>query len=75
MDERVGVNALIQTLKKLGVTQNLPNYPSLLLGTANLSPMEVLRLYQPFASNGFRTSPRTIREVGRLPALRMRATC
>ena len=53
MDERVGVNAVIQTLKKLGVTQNLPNYPSLLLGTANLSPMEVLRLYQPFASNGF----------------------
>ncbi|HQV79475.1 MAG TPA: penicillin-binding protein 1B [Agitococcus sp.] len=63
MDERVGVNAVIQTLKKLGVTQNLPNYPSLLLGTANLSPMEVLRLYQPFASNGFQTSPRTIREV------------
>jgi penicillin-binding protein 1B len=63
MDERVGVNAVIQTLKKLGVTQDLPNYPSILLGTANLSPMEVLRLYQPFASNGFQTSPRTIREV------------
>lgn len=59
----VGVPAVITTLKQLGVTQELPNYPSLLLGTVNLSPMEVLRLYQPFAANGFQTSPRAIREV------------
>ena len=34
-----------------------------LSGVVNLSPMEVLRLYQPFAANGFQTSPRAIREV------------
>ena len=59
----VGVPEVIDTLKKLGVTQDMPNYPSLLLGTVNMSPMEVLRLYQPFATNGFQTSPRSIREV------------
>ncbi|MCP5175645.1 MAG: penicillin-binding protein 1B [Moraxellaceae bacterium] len=63
LDEKVGVNAVISTLKQLGVTQDIPSYPSILLGTANLSPMEVLRLYQPFASGGFQTAPRTIREV------------
>ncbi len=59
----IGVPEVIKTLKQLGVTQDLPNYPSLLLGTVNMSPMEVLRLYQPFAANGFQTSPRAIREV------------
>ncbi|PTQ89215.1 penicillin-binding protein 1B [Agitococcus lubricus] len=59
----VGLSEVIDTLKALGVTQDLPHYPSILLGTANLSPMEVLRLYQPFAANGFQTSPRAIREV------------
>jgi penicillin-binding protein 1B len=59
----VGIPAVIQTLKELGVTEELPNYPSLLLGTVDMSPMEVLRLYQPFAANGFQTSPRAIREV------------
>ncbi|HMY82657.1 MAG TPA: penicillin-binding transpeptidase domain-containing protein, partial [Agitococcus sp.] len=63
MSQDVGISAVINTLKQLGVTQDLPNYPSLLLGTANLSPMEVLRLYQPFAANGFQSSPRTILEV------------
>ena len=63
MDEKVGIGAVINTLKQLGVTQDLPAYPSILLGTVNLSPMEVLRLYQPFAANGFQTSPRAIREV------------
>lgn len=59
----VGVPAVIKTLQQLGVTADLPNYPSLLLGTVNLSPLQVLQLYQPFAANGFQTTPRAIREV------------
>ncbi|RZU47197.1 penicillin-binding protein 1B [Fluviicoccus keumensis] len=59
----MGIPTVIKTLKDLGVTEDLPNYPSLLLGTVDMSPMEVLRLYQPFAANGFQTTPRAIREV------------
>lgn len=59
----VGIPAVIKTLKELGVRQELPNYPSLLLGAVDMSPMDVLQLYQPFAANGFQTAPRAIREV------------
>ncbi|HEX5277100.1 MAG TPA: penicillin-binding protein 1B [Fluviicoccus sp.] len=59
----LGIPAVIKTLKDLGVREELQNYPSLLLGTVDMSPMEVLELYQPFAANGFQTTPRAIREV------------
>jgi len=59
----VGIPAVIKTLKELGVREELPNYPSLLLGTVDMSPMEVMELYQPFAANGFQAPPRAIREV------------
>lgn len=59
----VGVPSVINTLKRLGVEQELSNYPSLLLGAANLSPLDVLNLYQTIAANGFQSPPRAIREV------------
>ncbi|MDO8267012.1 MAG: penicillin-binding protein 1B [Moraxellaceae bacterium] len=59
----VGVPAVINTLKRLGVKQKLANYPSLLLGAVNMRPIEVLTLYQTLAAGGFRTPPRSIREV------------
>ncbi len=59
----VGVPAVINTLKRLGVEQKLANYPSLLLGAVNMRPIEVLTLYQTLATGGFRSPPRSIREV------------
>jgi penicillin-binding protein 1B len=59
----VGVPAVINTLKRLGVEQKLANYPSLLLGAVNMRPIEVLTLYQTLAAGGFRSPPRSIREV------------
>jgi penicillin-binding protein 1B len=59
----IGVPNVIDTLKKIGVQQTLANYPSLMLGAINLSPLDVLSLYQVYASGGFRSPPRSIREV------------
>lgn len=59
----IGVPAVINTLKRLGVEQKLANYPSLLLGAVNMRPIEVLTLYQTLAAGGFRSPPRSIREV------------
>lgn len=63
MGMTVGVPAVITTLKQLGVQQTLANYPSLMLGAVNMSPLDVLSLYQVYASGGFKTPPRSIREV------------
>ena len=59
----IGVPAVIDTLKQLGVQQSLPSYPSLMLGAVDMSPMDILSLYQVYASGGFRAPPRSIREV------------
>lgn len=63
MGMNIGVPAVISTLKRLGVQQNIAPYPSLMLGALDMSPLEVMSLFQVYASGGFRTPPRSIREV------------
>ncbi|MDQ8037539.1 MAG: penicillin-binding protein 1B [Pedobacter sp.] len=63
MGMEVGVPNVIATLKNLGVTQTINAYPSLMLGAVNMSPLDVLSMFQVYASGGFRTPPRSIREV------------
>ena len=59
----VGVPAVIGTLQRLGIKESPPAYPSLLLGSIQLSPLEVTQMYQTFADGGFITPLRTIRAV------------
>lgn len=49
---KFGVNNFNKYLKQLGVDDNLPNYPSVLLGAVDLSPMQMLSIYQTLASGG-----------------------
>lgn len=63
MGMTVGVPEVIATLKRMGVQQKLANYPSLMLGAVDMAPLEVLSLFQVYASGGFRSTPRSIREV------------
>ena len=59
----VGLDKVVQTLRRLGVAGPLNAYPSLLLGAADLSPLEVTGFYQTFASGGYLTPLRSIRAV------------
>jgi penicillin-binding protein 1B len=59
----IGVEAVQETLKKLGVDKAINPYPSLFLGAQSLSPFEVSKLYQTIASNGFNMPLRAIKEV------------
>jgi penicillin-binding protein 1B len=59
----VGVPNVIATLKRMGVQQKLANYPSLMLGAVDMAPIDVLAMFQVYASGGFRAPPRSIREV------------
>jgi penicillin-binding protein 1B len=59
----LGIEAIIKTLRRLGVEQHLNPYPSLVLGAVEMSPLQVTRLYQTFASGGFRTPLRAINAV------------
>jgi penicillin-binding protein 1B len=59
----LGVPQVLQMLKRLGITRELEAYPSALLGTMSLTPLEVTQMYQTLASGGFQMPLRTIREV------------
>lgn len=59
----MGVPTFINTLHGLGIDDEIQPYPSALLGAVNLTPMQVLGMYQVFAANGFRYAPRSIRSV------------
>ncbi len=59
----VGLNEVVEQLKKLGVKGSIPAYPSIVLGTIEMSPFEVAAMYQTFSAGGFRTDLRAIRDV------------
>lgn len=60
---KVGVSAVIDTFRALGVNGDLPPYPSLFLGTAALSPWEVNQMYLTLARGGARLPLATISAV------------
>ncbi len=59
----IGVDEVLGTVRELGVFRPLNSYPSVLLGAAELSPLEATQMYQTLANGGFRSPLRTIREV------------
>ena len=60
---QIGVPAVINTLRNLGVSSDIPTYPSLFLGTVQLSPMQVLSVYQTLGAQGFYHPIRAIASV------------
>jgi penicillin-binding protein 1B len=59
----LGLDNVLATARKLGIERALPQYPSTLLGAANLSPFEVAQMYQTIAGGGFRSPLHAIRDV------------
>lgn len=59
----LGVPSVLKTVTRLGVEQDWPAYPSMLLGAGALSPLQVAGMYQTLASGGFNTPLRGIRSV------------
>ncbi|QSP95961.1 penicillin-binding protein 1B [Marinobacter salinisoli] len=59
----IGVGEVRDTLQKFGVSSDIPEYPSMLLGAVSMSPVTVAQMYQGLATSGFNTPLRTIREV------------
>lgn len=59
----VGIEQTLETLRQLGVEQDVEPFPSLLLGAVTLCPFEVAQLYQTLASDGFSTRLAAIQAV------------
>ncbi|WP_368389730.1 penicillin-binding protein 1B [Marinobacter sp. SS5-14b] len=59
----VGISRVQSRLRAFGATGPISDYPSMLLGSVSLAPVDVAQLYQGLATSGFNTPLRTIREV------------
>lgn len=59
----IGLDKVLDNVRKLGVERELRPFASTLLGAVELSPLEVAQMYQTIASGGFRSPLRAIREV------------
>lgn len=59
----VGVDKLVALISNMGVMRDIKPFPSLFLGAAAMSPLDVAQIYQVLAAEGFRSPLRAIREV------------
>jgi penicillin-binding protein 1B len=57
--QAVGIGKVVEMARRLGVESRLPAVPSLALGTAEVSPLEIATVYSTFANGGLRPTPRS----------------
>lgn len=60
---QTGLPSVISLAKSLGLTSELPTTPSLALGTADASLLEMVAAYATFANGGFQVKPRYILKI------------
>jgi penicillin-binding protein 1A len=59
----VGPRAVIQTAHRLGITSDLQPNASIALGTSEVTPLELVTAYTPFANGGIGVQPHIITKV------------
>ncbi len=58
-----GIDKIREKASKMGIDSNIPAEPSIALGTANVSLLELTQAYGVFASGGYRTKPYYIEAI------------
>ena len=59
----VSPQAVVRTAHRLGVTSRLESNASIALGTSEVSPLELVSAYVPFANGGIAVSPHVVERV------------
>jgi penicillin-binding protein 1A len=69
--DKVGINTVIATAHRFGVTSNIPAFLPVAIGAADISLEEQVGAYSVFPNDGIRIEPHTIRKVVRADGLQM----
>jgi penicillin-binding protein 1B len=59
----IGLENIIANLYRTGIQRVIHDYPSLLLGALDLTPLEVTQMYQTLANGGYRVQLNSLLEV------------
>ncbi len=60
---RVGINHVIDTARRFGVTSNIPPFLPIALGAVEITLEQQVNAYSVFPNDGIRVSPRLVRRV------------
>jgi 1A family penicillin-binding protein len=63
VSQLVGLPRIIETAHRNGIQSNIPNYPAIALGAIEVTPIELVRAYAPFANGGYRVKPRLVKRI------------
>ena len=63
LGREIGLERVIATFKEVGAGNGIKPFPALLLGSLELTPLQVSQLYQTLANGGFFVPVNSIREV------------
>lgn len=59
----LGLGRVVETLHALGINKTIRPYPSVILGSLELAPIDMAQMYQTLGDQGFYTPLRAVREV------------
>src|SRR5687767_5873106 len=48
---------------KNGIVSEIPNFPAMALGSGEVTPLELVNAYAPFANGGYRVRPRLVKRI------------
>ena len=63
VSQTVGIPNVINAARRDGISSPLPNVPALALGAVDVTPLELVAAYAPFANGGMRVTPRLVRRI------------
>jgi penicillin-binding protein 1A len=63
VSQMVGIPRIIETAHRNGIESSIPNYPAIALGAIDVTPMELVRAYAPFANGGYKVKPRLVKRI------------
>jgi penicillin-binding protein 1A len=71
---KVGIQAVIDTAHRFGVTSNIPAFLPVAIGSADITLAEQVGAYSVFPNDGIRIEPHTIRRVTQADGLPLKVT-
>ena len=63
VSQTVGIPNVILAARRNGISSPLPNYPAMALGAIEVTPLELVAAYAPFANGGIKVHPRLVRRI------------
>ena len=63
VSQLVGLRPIIDNAHRMGIQSEIPNFPAVALGAIDVTPIELVRAYAPFANGGFRVKTRLVKRI------------